>query len=96
MNTLNPNNKLVYLSSSIIKNVKPLKPIKFNWPKKRMTLHFIWALLNLTILSFCFKYIIGSDWEVPFVIATFFYCSVYWMLTTIIFDKLIGDKSDNL
>lgn len=61
---------------------------KINLNKKRITLHVIWAIINLTVLSFCFYKISGSDWETVFLISMFFYCSVYWMVASIIFDKL--------
>ncbi|ALJ05500.1 hypothetical protein APS56_10380 [Pseudalgibacter alginicilyticus] len=75
MNSENLNQKkLIFLKS-------------LNWETKKIALHIIWAFINIIILSFCFSLLVGTKWEFVFFIATFIYCSVYWMLTTLLFDK---------
>lgn len=59
-----------------------------SWNRKRIALHITWAILNLALLSYCLYNASGSDFEFIVIFATFIYCSSYWMLTSILFNKL--------
>lgn len=97
LNTSYYQEKAISLNNSKIRISTLLESIKkLSWQKKRMALHVIWAIINLTFLSFCFYNISGSDLEFLFLIVMFLYCAVYWMLACLLFDKIIGLEVDNL
>ena len=65
------------------------------WFPKRIILHLIWGSLNILGFIYISTIIIGSGWESVFVICGLIYYSAYWLITSILFDKLIGDEIDN-
>lgn len=66
-----------------------------NWLTKRIILHLIWGLANILGLIYISTLIIDSGLEIIFIICGLIYCSSYWLISTILFDKLIGDEIDN-
>lgn len=73
-----------------------LKSKKIDWILKRIILHIIWGVLNIIGLVYISTLITGTDWELVFLIGGLLYCLSYWIITCIIFDKLIGDEFDNM
>ncbi len=69
---------------------------KVDWIFKRIILHIIWGVLNVLGLIYISALITGTGWEVVFLIGGLVYFSAYWIITCIIFDKLIGDEIDNM
>lgn len=66
---------------------------KITWiTNKKKVFHAMWASFNLALLSLCFYELKGTQWEFIFLVATFIYCSLYWMLTKILLDKFLRVK----
>lgn len=58
-----------------------------NWNKKGV-FYSIWIILNLVVLSSLFHFISKTDWLFLYFVVTFIYCSLYWMLAELVFNKL--------
>ena len=67
---------------------------KVGWLYKRIALHIIWGILNILGLIYISRLIKEFDLELVFLIGCLVYCSSYWLITSILFDKLIGDEVD--
>lgn len=82
MNTLK-----IFLYSSILSD--------YSWSFKRIMLNLIWGLLNVASLIFITTIVIGTKLEIIWYTTVILYVFVYWILATMLFDKLIGDGIDN-
>jgi hypothetical protein len=71
------------------------KSLKVDWNFKRIILHIIWGAINILGLAYILTLFIDSDWGLIFLIFVLIYCSLYWLITTILIDLLIGDEIDN-
>ncbi|MGC1204397.1 MAG: hypothetical protein WA839_05885 [Flavobacteriaceae bacterium] len=98
MKVFNLSSKL-HLIANFLEKTNPYTSNKnrkeVNWFTKRIILHLIWGSVNILGLIYFSTMIIGSGWEFIIVICGFIYCSAYWLITSILFDKLIGDEIDN-
>lgn len=85
------------LKTNFFKIVEPLQTQnnkKVDWLYKRITLHIIWGILNILGLIYIATLIKDSGLELLFLIGCLVYCSSYWLISSILFDKLIGDEVD--
>ncbi len=85
------------LKTNYFRIIEPLsvqKNKKVSWLYKRITLHIIWGILNILGLIYIATLIKESGLEVLFLIGCFVYCSSYWLISSMLFDKLIGDEVD--
>lgn len=76
--------------NSTLKKERSFTLSNLNIKTKRIAFHIVWAILNFATLMFCFSLASGTEWEFIFFVATFIYCSLYWMIAIILFDKLIS------
>lgn len=88
--------KYKYNTNAFEKTNTALKNKKVDWLFKRIILHIIWGILNIVGLVYISTLISGTGWELVFLIGGLIYCLSYWIITCIIFDKLIGDEIDNI
>ncbi|MDU8884576.1 hypothetical protein RXV94_00290 [Yeosuana sp. MJ-SS3] len=65
-----------------------------NWRLKRILLNIIWGALNVTVLIVITSLIIGTGWEVFWLILILMYGLIYWISAAILFDAIIGDEFD--
>ena len=68
---------------------------KSNWHFKRTLLSIVWGVFNITILIAITSLIIGTSWEIIWLVATLMYGAMYWLLANMLFDMIIGDEFDN-
>ena len=97
MKTLDLVASFKFKTNTLDKSEHPMSEntIKINWKYKRIMLHIIWGALNVLSLVYMLTLFIDSDWGVLFLIVGLIYCSLYWLITSILFDILIGDEIDN-
>tara|TARA_R110002049_G_scaffold219075_3_gene390811 strand:+ start:1838 stop:2134 length:297 start_codon:yes stop_codon:yes gene_type:complete len=69
---------------------------KVNWVFKRIMLHIIWGVLNILAMFTVYNTITETLWELVFLIGCLIYCASYWLITSVLFDRLIGDEIDAL
>lgn len=78
---------------------KDLKSRFFNtintYKFKRSMLHFLWAALNFPVLFFCTNVMIKMDLTWVWIGTVILYMPCYWLLSSILFDYIIGDDIDN-
>lgn len=72
-----------------------LKCFYNNWKIKRATLNILWGLFNITALLFITNIMIAIHFELIWLAFVILYASVYWVLSSILIDTLIGDEIDN-
>lgn len=63
-----------------------------NWYIKRTILNVIWGILNISVLIAITSLILGTGWEIIWLIFTLMYGSIYWILAAMLFDAIIGDE----
>ena len=66
-----------------------------NWKMKRMALNIIWGLINITTLIFLTNIMIAIHLELLWLAFVILYSAVYWILSSLLIDTLIGDEIDN-
>lgn len=78
---------------------KDLKSRFFNtintYKFKRGMLHLLWAALNFPVLFFCTNVMIKMDLTWVWIGTVILYMPCYWLLSSILFDYIIGDDIDN-
>lgn len=67
---------------------------KVDWLYKRITLHIIWGIINILGLIYLYTLIKETSLELLFLIGCLIYFSSYWLISSILFDMLIGDEVD--
>lgn len=77
------------INSELQNQTTPVRKQKMsnNWNKKGI-FYSIWIILNLVVLSSLFHFISKTDWLFLYFVVTFIYCSLYWMLAELVFNKL--------
>jgi len=65
------------------------------WKIKRLLLHFFWGLFNITLLIIGTNYIVVYNLEFVWFTITIAYASIYWILSNLLIDSIIGDEIDN-
>ncbi len=78
------------------KAILEFKFLKNDWLVKRTLLHILWAFINITTLIFVYSLVSNTKWTPVFIVGCLLYCLFYWLLSSIMFDKLIGDEIDHL
>jgi len=66
-----------------------------NWKMKRIALNIIWGLINITTLIFLTNIMIAIHFELLWLSFLILYSAVYWILSSLLIDTLIGDEIDN-
>ncbi|WP_188654043.1 hypothetical protein [Yeosuana aromativorans] len=62
---------------------------------KRTMLHILWAALNFPVLYFCTNVMINMNLTFVWIGTVILYMPCYWLLSSILFDYIIGDDIDN-
>jgi hypothetical protein len=65
------------------------------WKIKRLLLHFFWGLFNITLLIIGTNYMVVYNLEFVWFTITIVYASIYWILSNLLIDSIIGDEIDN-
>tara|TARA_R110000868_G_C10941162_1_gene767110 strand:+ start:2955 stop:3251 length:297 start_codon:yes stop_codon:yes gene_type:complete len=90
---------LTFFEETLIPTNKNIKSrflsLIYSWKFKRMVLNIIWGLLNLSLLVYGTNLFIKLGYELPWVAGVLIYASCYWIVTTILFDAIIGDEIDH-
>ena len=83
-------------------NLTAKKDLKFRFYKtingyklKRTILHILWAALNFPILFYCTNLMLNINLIFVWIGILIMYMPCYWLLSSIIFDSIIGDDIDN-
>lgn len=72
-----------------------LKPFYINWKIKRTVLNIFWGLINMTALIVATNIMIANHLELLWLAFVIIYASVYWIVSSLLLDILIGDEIDN-
>ena len=72
-----------------------LKPFYINWKIKRTVLNIFWGLINITALIVATNIMIAIHFELLWLAFVILYSAVYWILSSLLIDTLIGDEIDN-
>lgn len=72
-----------------------LKPFYDNWKIKRAVLNSICFLINISVLIFATNIMMAFHLEWFWLFCIIIYASVYWILSSLLIDRLIGDEIDN-
>ncbi|SFC94804.1 hypothetical protein SAMN04487987_102155 [Algibacter pectinivorans] len=83
----NQTTDFTYPSNKTFNTTSNSPKLVINWNKKTV-FYTIWITLNLLVLSILFHFISKTDWLFLYFVATFIYCSLYWMLAERLFNKL--------
>jgi hypothetical protein len=65
------------------------------WKVKRQLLHFIWGILNISFIIIGTNYMVVHNLEFVWFIVTMAYASIYWILSSLLIDGIIGDEIDH-
>lgn len=65
--------------------------VKYSWKFKRTLLNLLWGLTNVIVLAYISTLIIGTGWEYIWLAFVAMYCTISWILASILFDFLIGE-----
>jgi hypothetical protein len=65
------------------------------WKIKRLLLHFFWGLFNITLLIIGTNYMVVYNLEFVWFTISIAYASIYWILSNLLIDSIIGDEIDN-
>jgi len=66
-----------------------------SWKIKRQMLHLFWGLFNIVLLIIGTDYMVASNLEFVWFTITIAYASIYWILSNLLIDSIIGDEIDN-
>ena len=72
-----------------------LKSFFDNWKIKRAVLNIFWGLINITALIVATNIMIAIHLELLWLAFVILYSAVYWILSSLLIDTLIGDEIDN-
>ena len=72
-----------------------LKSFFDNWKIKRALLNILWGLMNITALIYVTNIMIAIHFELLWLAFVIIYASVYWIISSLLLDILIGDEIDN-
>ena len=72
-----------------------LKSFFDNWKIKRAVLNIFWGLINITALIVATNIMIANHLELLWLAFVIIYASVYWIVSSLLLDILIGDEIDN-
>ncbi len=61
---------------------------------KRILLNIIWGIINITALMFVTNIMIAFHLELIWSSFVLLYASVYWVVSSLLIDALIGDEID--
>lgn len=89
---------LSFFDEKIIKNLNIKLKFLFRintWKSKRLILNIFWGLLNMSVLFYGTKQMFIMNLELLWLAFVFLYASCYWIILSILLDKLIGDEIDN-
>ena len=59
---------------------------------KRFLLKLGWGLINIASITAITVMVIGSGWEIPWLVLVMSYMSMYWILVEKLSDALIGEN----
>lgn len=62
----------------------------------RSLIHLVWGLFNLVVLTLISVGVIGTGWEIPWLLATLFYVSLYWILSSMLCDAILDLRGPKL
>lgn len=83
-----------FLENQVVK--KTLLNFYVSWKLKRLILNIIWGLLNVFILIAGTNLMMQMHLEMVWLAAVIVYISIYWIISSLLFDTLIGDEIDNV
>jgi hypothetical protein len=89
---------LSFFDEKIIKtqNIKLKFLYRINtWKFKRLILNVLWGLLNISVLFYGTKLMFVLNLELLWLAFVLLYATCYWIILSILLDKLIGDEIDN-
>lgn len=66
-----------------------------SWKLKRIILNIVWGLLNIFVFISVTNLMVQMGLEVLWLALLIVYASIYWIISTLIFDTIIGDEIDN-
>lgn len=66
-----------------------------SWKLKRVMLNILWGLLNIFVLIAGTNLMVQIELELLWLAVLIVYVSIYWIISTLIFDTIIGDEIDN-
>lgn len=72
-----------------------LKSNSNTWKIKRQLLHLFWGLFNIALLVLGTNYMVEYNLEFVWFTITIAYASIYWILSNLLIDSIIGDEIDN-
>jgi aspartyl/asparaginyl beta-hydroxylase (cupin superfamily) len=72
-----------------------LKTIYDNWKIKRALLNILWGLMNITALIYVTNIMIAIHFELLWLAFVILYASIYWIVSSLLIDILIGDEIDH-
>ena len=72
-----------------------LKSFYDNWKIKRALVNIIWGLINISALIIGTNIMIAIHLELLWLAFVIIYASVYWIVSSLLIDYLIGDEIDN-
>lgn len=73
-----------------------IKSFVLNWSLKRMALNILWGIINLSLLGYGSILMINTSWEIIWFAIVLIYTLSYWIISSLLIDRLIGDEIDNL
>lgn len=65
---------------------------KNNQINKRLLIGSIWTVINFIVLSSITVSMFGTGWEVFWFFGLVIYALSYWILTSVLLDKLVGEE----
>lgn len=72
-----------------------LQDILSSYQFKRTVLHILWAIFNLPLLVYGTNLMLNLDLVFVWIGIVIMYMPCYWILSSILFDNIIGDDIDN-
>ncbi len=75
--------------------ISNLKSFYGHWQFKRAVLNMLWSLINITSLIFVTNVMIAIHLELLWLAFVIIYASFYWIISSLLIERLIGDEIDN-